>query len=119
MKSDNTFLSFLGSGGASVKIAVIAIAIVGLLLVSGIFGGADGERVSEDLDDRLAEMCSMTEGVGECRVMISYADDGESVSAVAVLCEGAESAEVRARLVSMISSLFGIGSNRISVLKIS
>ena len=63
-------------------------------------------------------MCSMTEGVGECRVMITYSADGKSVYGVAVLCEGAESPEVRANVTELLASLFGIGANRISILKI-
>ena len=49
--------------------------------------------------------------------MITYSGDGE-VYAVAVLCDGAESALVRERLTSLVCSLFGVGANRVEILKI-
>ena len=42
-----------------------------------------------------------------------------AVVAALVLCEGADSLAVRQRVVSMISSLYGIGTHRIEVVKIS
>lgn len=74
--------------------------------------------MAEGLEARLADMCSEIDGVGECRVMITYSEDGESVYAVAVLCDGGDSVAVRERITELMVSLFGIGSNRISVLKI-
>ena len=87
-----------------------------LLIVCAGFDGEKEETVDEEV--RIAEMCSMTEGVGECRVMLTYDSEGR-VTAVAVLCEGADRAEVRRRITDMLTSLYGIGTNRISVLKIS
>lgn len=95
-----------------------------LLLLCGaaliVFGGryVDGDGESESLDDRVAELCSQIEGVGDCRVMLTITDAGEVVSA-AVLCEGGASVSVRASVTELISELFGIGSNRISVLKLA
>ena len=87
-----------------------------LLIVCAGFDVEKEETVDEEV--RIAEMCSMTEGVGECRVMLTYDSEGR-VTAVAVLCEGADRAEVRRRITDMLTSLYGIGTNRISVLKIS
>ena len=78
----------------------------------------DEPRKTAELDERVAEICSMTEGVGDCRVMITYTDSGD-VFGVAILCEGAESAQVRDRLTSLICSVFGIGSHRVEILKIT
>ena len=49
--------------------------------------------------------------------MINYNEDGD-VFGVIILCEGAESVTVRERLSDLLSSLYGIGANRISILKI-
>lgn len=70
----------------------------------------DGGDINE-----IEELCSATYGVGECRVLLSYAEDGERVVAVAVVCEGADSIEVRQRLTELLSSFYGIGYNRISI----
>lgn len=116
LKSESGFLDFLRSGKSLVRVgAVLAFGVLLILLGSVSFGSKDAEATPEE---ELAEMCSATDGVGESRVMITYGDGGE-VYGVAVLCEGAESPEVRARIVRLIGSLYGIGANRISVLKIS
>ena len=67
---------------------------------------------------QLSELCSSIDGVGRCRVALTFGE-GEEVYAVAVLCDGAENAKVRSKVCELISSLYGIGYNRISVLKIS
>ena len=73
-----------------------------------------GEEKTAGEEERVAEMCSLIEGVGECRVMMTYGGEGE-VYAVLVLCEGAESARVRGDLTSLICSLYGIGSHRVEI----
>ena len=61
------------------------------------------------------------EGVGECRVMMTYYPDSneERVYAVLVLCEGAESPDVRERITSLCCSLYGIGSHRVEIQKLN
>lgn len=97
-------------------LGVVVIFLVGLLLV--VFPAADGEGSEAEESDAatLSAICSSVAGVGECEVMISYSPSGE-VAAVAVICDGADTPAVRAALTDMISSLYGIGSNRISILK--
>ena len=59
----------------------------------------------------------MIDGVGECRVMMTYRDrEGEdSVYAVTILCDGAGSVNVRRDLTEMVCSLYGIGRNRVEI----
>ena len=115
LKSDRSFIEFLRSGSQSAKLGVILLIGASLILI-GSFGRSE-EKTLNNEEDRIAEMCSLAEGVGRCEVMLSYSG-GEVVSAL-VLCEGADSAAVRARVVSMVSSLYGIGTHRIEVVKIS
>jgi len=68
-------------------------------------------------EERIAEICSGVSGAGKCSVIINR-KDGEMVS-VAVLCEGAESPYVEGKIKSLIKSLYDIGYNRVSVLKLS
>ena len=64
-------------------------------------------------------MCSLIEGVGDCRVMITYRPEAEEVYAVLVICEGGESVSVREKITSIFCSLYGIGSHRVEIQRLS
>ncbi len=108
-------------------IKVIIIAVVGLFLI--IIGtaalGGENEPGDTSLESRLEELCSSVSGVGRCRVMINYAttetrygkEGREVVESVTVVCQGASNPSVKAELVSLLTSLYGIGSNRIYIAK--
>lgn len=120
MKSDKSFAEFLRSGNRKSLWALIFLFGVILIILGGVFSSDGEENLGEaGLEEQIAEICSATEGVGECRVMITYSEGKDEVYAVAVLCEGAESTATRAKIVELVGSLFGIGANRITVLKIS
>ena len=99
--------------------------MVGIALTLGILliliGSKKPDAIQKSSTDEIgiAELCSMTDGAGECRVHITYREnDGEeSVYAVAIICEGADSVKVRERLTSLVCSLYGIGANRVEILK--
>ena len=91
------------------------------------------EEYKSRLEAELSELCSSVNGVGRCRVTVTF-ERGEErvykgstlieskppkVMGVTVVCKGADSDLVRAELVSMMSALFDIGSNRIAVLKLN
>lgn len=116
-KSDRAFFDFLLTNKKSGAWIVLILGGA-LIFLSFFFSGS--EPHSEEpvgIEAELVELCSSVEGVGRCEVMITYTDSGE-VYAVAVLSEGADSVSVRAALTELISSLFGIGANRITILKI-
>lgn len=106
---------------------IIIIAAIGLLLIFVGTSLADGDSTATDttLEGRLEELCSSVSGVGRCRVMVSYAtaetrygqESTDIVESVTVVCQGASTPAVKAELVSLLSSLFGIGSNRIYIAK--
>lgn len=138
LKSDNRFMEFLKSKRSSW--VFIAALIIGVLLLS-VGGGQEGggtqkagelEEYGAAMEARLEELCSGLEGVGRSRVMITFSS-GEitlyegsravgkrppEVMAVTVLCDGAESDLVVARLVEMLSSMLGIGANRVKIMKL-
>lgn len=117
LKSDSGFMRFITEGKLGRR--ALALIIIGIILMTlGVLLPKTEPQSGDSLEEELAELCSSVEGVGECRVMISYGEGGE-VYAVAVLCEGAESVETERNIKELFSSLFGIGSNRISILKIS
>ena len=98
---------------------IAAVLGLGLLLIFlGTTAESRGAESVATMEERIAEACTSVAGVGECRVFI-YCDEGngEKVESVIVICDGAESVEVRYRLTEMLSSFFGIGSNRIRIEK--
>ena len=121
--------------------AVILLAALGIMLVaiSGASGNDDAVSATSlaqykaELEDELQNMCQSVKGVGKCRVMITFERGEENtykgsslveskpprVMGVSVICKGADSVEVTRALVDMITALFDIGSNRISVLKLN
>ena len=124
MNSDFGFLSFLKSKRTLAKVVFVALLGIVLLVIAG--GASDNtENASGDeLAESVRRFCESVDGVGECRVIITYTTAGDSyyssaskkVYAVAISCEGAKRDSVKANLTELISSMFGIGANRVSVL---
>ncbi len=118
--SDKSFIKYLKTQD-SVKIA-IAIGVGILLLILGITFGTDERNDNDDMEARVSEICSSVDGVGECRVLIYYKQGSgynaeDTVESVLIVCEGGDSPEVRLKLSKILSSLFGIGTNRIRIEK--
>lgn len=115
MTRENGFLHWITQKRRATAI-IIAAVLLGLLLLLlpslGTSGGADADSCD------IEELCSSIDGVGECKILLSYSEDGEDVVAVAVICEGGDRLEIRHRLTELLSSLYGIGYNRISVEKL-
>ena len=114
LRSDKSFAEYLRSRPSFA--VIIAVALLGLLLIIASSVTPSVEDKSEE--ESLSEICSSIEGVGRCRTVITYAEEDGEVFAVAVLCEGADSVFVKERVYKLITSLYGIGSNRVAVLKI-
>ena len=124
-------------------IFVVLVAAVGVALVLFSLGGTkeeETEKSSQSLAEYKAELerelesaCSSIRGVGRCEVIVTFSRGAENtykgtnlieskppeVMGVSVICEGADSDEVRAGIVGMMSSLFSIGTNRVSVMKLN
>ena len=133
------FKSLLGQKRGRLLLLLFAAGIL-LLIVSSSVGGEEAKASRESLEEyearleqQLAELCSGVEGAGKCRVMVSFSrgevreyKSGELISSepptvqgVTVLCKGADRASVKADISELISALYGIGANRICVLKLS
>ena len=87
--------------------------MLALLLIPSV--DKKGDVASDKIDDeaRLEALFSQIDGVGECQVMVTY-KNGE-VYAVAVVCRGADNPKVRESVVEVITSVYGIGANRVAV----
>ena len=84
------------------------------------------------VEGELSELCSLVDGVGRCYVYVTFERGSENtyksgnlietrppkVMGVSVVCRGAESARVKSELTELITSLFGIGANRVKILKL-
>lgn len=114
MKSDKNFLEFIKSSDKTSVLSLVFILGISLILI----GSMTFKSSSKNEEKRVEELCSMIDGVGECRVMMTYREsDGEDrVYAVTILCSGAESVRVRSDLTEMVCSLYGIGHNRVEIL---
>lgn len=140
LKSENGFFEFLKKKNGIWKAAIILLAGILLLLFGGLSdsGSTDGKAdelslYGAELEARVEQLCSSLDGVGKARAMITFASGERTVyegsravgkkppevMSVTVLCEGAGNGEVVARLTEMLSSLLGIGTNRVKVMKIS
>ena len=114
------FLKFFKEKKDFTKILIVL--ALGLILM---FLGNKSEDVVEPdvgIEEKIATACSGVDGVGDCSVLVYYAPqdsrtDEAKVESVIVICEGADSVEVRFTLTEMLSSFFGIGANRIRVEK--
>lgn len=118
LKSDKSFFAFLQKGGAARILPLLLVGILLFLVGSGFFSKSEEAEAPATLseEERLAEAIADVEGVGRCKVMTTEGAGGEIVAAV-VLCDGADSPTVRLRLTELISSLYGIRSSRIAILK--
>ena len=134
------FVSFIKENGKLIKI--ICVVIAGVLLIAISSGGSkEKSSVSQktldeyksEIENELSALCSEVEGVGRCRVYVTLLSGEENiykgsavvgtkpprVLGVTVICSGADNIGVRGSLIEMISSLYAIGTNRVSVLKLN
>lgn len=120
-KLDKGFLKYIKEKKDVTKVAIVL--ALGLILI--FLGGKSEKTVSESqisTEERLAVACSGVEGVGKCQVYLYYSQNDRSeatdeVESIIVVCEGADSVDVRLRLTKMLSSFFGIGANRVRIEK--
>lgn len=88
----------------------LLILVLGVILMLLPTGSAKSEEAEGN--ERIQQMLSSVEGVGEAQVIIS--DNG-----VVVVCRGAENATVRLDIIRAISAYTGFGSDRITILKLA
>ena len=117
-------------------------ALVGIFFVvvstsSGSSKPSDGElsldEYKERLEAEIESLCSDIEGVGRCRVFITFERGVQDtykgstvieskpprVLGVTVVCRGGDSDAVKSSVAEMICALFDIGYNRVAVLKLN
>ena len=117
---DKGFLKYIKEKKDVTKVLIVL--ALGLILI--FLGGKNEKATSNNeitTEERIAAACSGVEGVGECQVYLYYSDDRrndiDQIESVIVVCMGADSVDVRLRLTKMLSSFFGIGSNRVRIEK--
>lgn len=109
-------------GKKELTLIIVAFALGLILIFLGSKDDVAVETFAPGLEERIADACSGIEGVGKCDVYVYYSEvdsrsGAEKVESVLVVCEGADSDDVRLRLTRMLSSFFGIGTNRVQIEK--
>ena len=120
--------------------ALLLLLGIGIILMSVSSGNTENteEQMSLDeyramLEGEVAELCSAVDGVGKCKVFITFERGAQStykgsalieckpprVLGVCVACKGAESDKVERELSDMLTALFDIGYNRVAIMKLN
>ena len=123
-----------------ILIALFALVGIFFVIISTSSGGgeAESEEVSLDeykllLEAEIESLCSAVDGVGRCRVFITFERGVQDtykgsniieskppkVLGVTVVCRGGDSDKVKSSLTEMICALFDVGYNRVAVLKLN
>jgi hypothetical protein len=96
---------------------LLLVLFVGLILIllptrssSDVIGTSVGQTTATDEEARLEEVLGDICNVGEVSVL-------RSEEGVVVVCEGADSPQVRLDVINAVMSYSGLGSDRITVLK--
>ena len=124
------------------RIAILALTLVLGIVLCLCFSGKEKaevggevslEEYKEKMESELSELCSSIEGVGKCKVTLTFSSGAENnykgsqllsskpptVLGVAVACRGADKISVKSSLTELFTSLFDIPSNRIAILKLN
>ena len=119
MRSDKDFITFFKEVMRGKRLALFLFAAIFALLLIFYGGKNETEDVRADgVESTVGELCASVDGVGECIVTVVYEDGGDRVYSVAVVCEGADDIRVRAGLTRLITKLYGIGANRVGIMKL-
>lgn len=118
---DKNFLKYVKSK-KDVAIIIVMLCLGLILILLGSREKKEETETEDGLEERIASACAVVEGVGECEVYVYYSPsessrESDTVESVIVICQGADSADVRLRLTEMLSSFFGIGTNRVRIEK--
>lgn len=99
----------------NLKIMVIAIIIaLGLIIYSDVSTSESGVVSNMDQEEiRLASTLSQIEGVGEVQTMITR--NGDEISGVLVIAEGAENISVMLKLLDATATVMGVDKSIVEV----
>lgn len=87
----------------------LLVALFGLALL--LWPGSDSQTEETTQEARLEQLLSRIEGVGELHLLLSE-------QGAAVVCQGADSAEVKLEICRAVQCCTGLGSDRIQVFKL-
>ena len=118
---DSRFIKYI-KDKKQLATVILAFALGAVLIFIGSKGESEERNEEVDIEEQISIACSSVEGVGACSVYVYYApsdtrDAEAAVESVIIICEGADSPDVRLRLTKMMSSFFGIGTNRVRIEK--
>lgn len=119
--SFSSFFAYLRKRKETVLVILILLASL-IFIFFGMRSDTETAEESDALEEKVEGMCKSIEGVGKCKVLVYYKEQSsryetQKVESVVVVCEGGDSVEVKKCLTELLSSFFGIGSNRVRIEK--
>ena len=137
---DKGIMKYIKENKRIILIALFALVGVFFVIISTSFGGNESAEPEVSLDEykelleaEIESLCSDVDGVGRCRVFITFERGVQDtykgsniieskpprVLGVTVVCSGGDRDVVKRSVSEMICALFDIGYNRVAVLKLN
>ena len=103
------------AGIKNLEIMIVAVIIaIGLIIYSGVESFSPTQTAHMDEEEtRLASTLSQIEGVGEVKTMITR--NGDEISGVLVIADGAENISVMLKLLDATSTVMGVDKSIVEV----
>ena len=88
-----------------------------------LWGGAEKKKEAEtvpvfaaaDAESEIAALLSSLNGIADIRVAVTLAEDGRTVSGIAVVCTGGDDPVNQKKILSLLCALYGLPSTRIGI----
>ena len=101
----------------------LSLAVIGIILIlaagfinpyaqSSVSASSDTELA---LESKLKTLCENVNGVSDVTVAVFFNANSSELMGVCILCENGDDPQIQYKLISMISSACGIGSNKIFI----
>ena len=97
-------------------IAIVLLGLFLLMLPSASGGQKSAKADYSDKEEKLSEVLSEIDGVGQCRVLLRENGKNDKGGAL-VVCDGASDPGVCLKVKNAVAAYTGLGSNRIVILK--
>lgn len=112
MKSKKYWLPIAVALGAIGIIIILAAGFINPNAQSGISVNASAE---DALETKLKALCERVDGVSDVTVAVFFESGTSTMSGVGIVCRNGSDPEIQRELISLISAVCGIGSNKIFI----
>lgn len=109
------------AGRFKYALAAVLAGVLLLILPTGTSRKADSEQTAQEpypaVQSEMERVLSAFDGVGRLRLMLTVVPGTERWAGAVIVCEGGDNAAVRLQLTRAVSSLTGLSSDKITVVK--